>query len=528
MDSPPTSSFEFFSTDGEYLAGPVEWMPGILALPVCVNEWSDAELQRNGKAMGLVIRRLGAAERVCADWPLSGTGHYELDLRVGGSQRCRAVMTITPRKISQDAYEQMLDDLEEELPCAIALSMQRLGAIIGIKFRPPGEATIAQELVRLRRAVDGFAGRSGLAQALTEISRDPHQVLWSFERWVRRDQARRVHPASLAGAVAAGYNIDSSGIPRRLPDLHADLTVDVYENRLVKAFVEQVEFRLRRVLRALERRGAAEALGEAQQISARMASARQAASFLSDVGRLSSSPSRITMVLVKKPPYRAAFEGFLEFHRAASVRFDDPALEAPLRGLPHLYETWGTLNVIAAVADVAAECSFEAKRHDVLGRDEDGFFVRVLPGGVPALVLYREADRARVRVVPQRSYSRQSQPLRSVSYEQIPDIAVEVDRPSVATQVYIFDPKYKLQSEEGLPAAVNARPKKVDIDTMHAYRDAIRCEDRRVVRYAATLYPGPTTQFAPGLEAISAIPGDGARLRDHVRSVLEPAFDTTS
>lgn len=234
------------------------------------------------------------------------------------------------------------------------------------------------------------------------------------------------------------------------------------------------------------------------------------------------------MVLVRKPPYRAAFEGFLEFHRTASVRFDDPALEAPLRGLPYLYETWGTLNVIAAVADVAAECGFEAKRHDVLGRDEDGFFVRVLPGGVPALVLYREADGALVRVVPQRSYNKQSRPLRSISYEQIPDVAIEVDSPSASTQVYIFDPKYKLQSEEGVSAAIEARPKKVDIDTMHAYRDAIRRDDQRVVRYAATLYPGRTTRFAHGLEAISAIPGNGARLQDHVRAVLEPALDMTS
>ena len=54
----------------------------------------------------------------------------------------------------------------------------------------------------------------------------------------------------------------------------------------------------------------------------------------------------------------------------------------------------------------------------------------------------------------------------------------------------LFDPKYKLDSEtNGEPG--DGKPKKVDIDKMHAYRDAIRLADGdRVIRYAATNYPG--------------------------------------
>jgi PD-(D/E)XK nuclease superfamily len=48
---------------------------------------------------------------------------------------------------------------------------------------------------------------------------------------------------------------------------------------------------------------------------------------------------------------------------------------------------------------------------------------------------------------------------------------------------------------------LKTQAKKVDIDKMHAYRDAIRDQSgTRVVRYAATLYPGPELHYAEGLE----------------------------
>lgn len=63
----------------------------------------------------------------------------------------------------------------------------------------------------------------------------------------------------------------------------------------------------------------------------------------------------------------------------------------------------------------------------------------------------------------------------------------------------------------------------VDIDKMHAYRDAIRGpEGERLVRYAATLYPGPTVTYTRGLEAIRAYPGEDGHLAPRVSRILEP------
>lgn len=77
----------------------------------------------------------------------------------------------------------------------------------------------------------------------------------------------------------------------------------------------------------------------------------------------------------------------------------------------------------------------------------------------------------------------------------------------------MFDPKYKLEGEVIEGIAPDGKPKKVDIDKMHAYRDAIRDEQgRRVVDYAAILFPGPEVRYDDGLEALSAVPGRGLQL----------------
>jgi predicted component of viral defense system (DUF524 family) len=64
----------------------------------------------------------------------------------------------------------------------------------------------------------------------------------------------------------------------------------------------------------------------------------------------------------------------------------------------------------------------------------------------------------------------------------------------------------------------------VDIDKMHAYRDAIRdTANEHAVEFAAIIYPGATTEsFGAGLEAISARPGEG--FEEDLQAVLERAM----
>jgi hypothetical protein len=154
-------------------------------------------------------------------------------------------------------------------------------------------------------------------------------------------------------------------------------------------------------------------------------------------------------------------------------------------------------------------------------------FIRVLPDGRPAVLLRNPEAGVVVRVVPERAYRGKGggDGLWSTTYEQRPDVAVEVLPPDGPPSVYLFDPKYKLDGEPLESAGGAGKPKKVDVDKMHAYRDAIRDRNgRRVVRYAAILYPGPEHRFPHGIEALTADPATPSALSLRLRRVLSRAL----
>ncbi len=136
-----------------------------------------------------------------------------------------------------------------------------------------------------------------------------------------------------------------------------------------------------------------------------------------------------------------------------------------------------------------------------------------------------------VKLVPERTYYRKvgrGDGLHSVSYSQVPDVAVEVHSPDERPRVYLFDPKYKLKGEHLEGESGDGSPKKVDIDKMHAYRDATRGEEgERLVHYAAILYPGPSVRYVKGLEALSAYPGTESALERRIGELLREALGHT-
>lgn len=172
-------------------------------------------------------------------------------------------------------------------------------------------------------------------------------------------------------------------------------------------------------------------LAEVEQLQRRIAIAAREARFLEEVSLPGYVPTRATMVLLRRPLYRAAFERFLEFHREAFVQLDDDRLDAPLDNLPHLYETWGALELIAAILDVGDELGFVTREQRIAKHIDHSVFIRVLPDGEPALVMVHPADGREIRVIPQKSFGRTARPHRSISFAQRPDLTVQTSRPGV-------------------------------------------------------------------------------------------------
>lgn len=370
----------------------------------------------------------------------------------------------------------------------------------------------------------GTPSRPGLTQVLLALARDPHQMLRAREVWVPERRARRPHPSRLSLALTRGPHGAQTQDRRLILDSQVEHTPDVYENRLLKAYVYQVQLRLRRLVRALEGGTLAALLAEVQGLSWQLQPAFRQAAFLDDVSLLAHLPTQLTVVRLMRPPYRAALEGYLEVHRSAAVRLEEPALEVPLEQLPALYQLWGTLEILKVLLEVAATCGYQVEAQRLVGRDATGIYLRVLPDGEPVVTLLHPSQGTRVLLIPERKYGKRGR-LRNISYEQRPDVAVEIHPVQRASRVLVFDPKYRLEGEVSEGLAPDGKPKKADIDKVHAYRDAIQDEQgRQVVEYAAILYPGSEVRFDAGLEALQSVPGKDQGLETWIGEVLSAAL----
>jgi hypothetical protein len=519
-------SLRFWSTEGETIDTPDEWTPALVEVQHPDVDWTDAEYFRNGNRQALRQQKLAGEVRTIATWPRSGPGRYHLVLRAGGSRQ-EVDVTVEPSKITPEEYRELLRDLRERLPAQIAIGVKNAGGLTGIDVGPPEEHTVEQELVRLRRATEGTSRRMGLTDVLRHLAGNPREVLTTEEQWVRRGRARRPVGARLGQAIARPDNLDEGRL-KQVPDARSRHTADVYENRLLRQFERQVRLRLRRVERIGPEISSSSVADEAARLQTALDAARRQARFLEEVSELKRPPTRASMTLQKRPLYRAALEGYLELQRSVTARLEAPELDAPLKNLPLLYQLWCTLSVIDGVIREAAALGLQVQRNALLERT-NGYLQLRLSGEGARL----GGEGLEISIRTERSYTRSSGELRSISYEQRPDIAIEIQRPEGPRSVLLFDPKYQVNEDRALlrldrtpgdnlhDEIARGGPSKTDIDKMHTYRDAIRgSSGKRAVEYAAILYPGPTQQFSDSLEAICARPGREDALQRRVAAVL--------
>jgi hypothetical protein len=520
MDSPAISpDITFLDLGGEPIKLPQEWTEAFVEMHINPDDWDDARLIVNGSPAPLTLRRFGGRVRVIASWPRANAGSYILRTELGANVATQQV-TILPGKLTRESFETLLADLETRLPASVAIGLQRAGGLAGLKILSPEDSTVAQELARLWRAVQGSATRRGLAAVLRELAEDPHQILRPDEVWTRTELARRPHPARLMHAVSAHPNLRLGEVPDRIIDQRVDTTVDVYENRLVRLYHDQVAQRLGRLQRQPEVRKSNSLGDEMNEIRAELASARRDAAFLDDVATTAHVPVQVTMVLLKRPAYHAAFEGYLELHRRISVFLDDPRLDLPLENFPALYQLWGTLSTCNVLLDVAARFGYRLEQQHLVRRVGTDVFVQAVPAGRLALRLVHPDHDTVVTLTPERSYGA-SGTIRSISFSQVPDISITVESPGERPRLLLLDPKYKLDSESEAALETGGRPKKVDIDKMHAYRDAIQDTDgRHVVSAACTIYPGPTVRYADGIAALQGDPSQSQMLEVEIARLL--------
>jgi hypothetical protein len=200
----------------------------------------------------------------------------------------------------------------------------------------------------------------------------------------------------------------------------------------------------------------------------------------------------------------------------------DTALQQPLNQLPYLYQMWSTLQLVQSLLSLADAAGYLVTQQHICRPQAGGTLLQVLPTQFPIVQLQHPQQGRTVQVWVEHSYSTtQRNGFTSMSRLQRPDIVLEVLTADALPCLYVFDPKYRLDN------AAHTQPSKADLDRMHAYRDAIRYQQQRVVAYAAILYPGPLYSYGKQeVEALPARPNAITALQTALQPVLQRVLGT--
>jgi hypothetical protein len=319
----------------------------------------------------------------------------------------------THQQFEEDQFLRVIDELTVALPEAIALRLLKCGGMLGIGLAPEEEPTLEQEYFKLRAAIYGAKDKPGIVQFLPDIQKDCHSVLLSRQVLCAANKARKPDTAGLIRALTIPGNVSPYETLYSVYDTAVESSYNTYENRLVKAYVQAVYSRLSRLHARLETSPFA-FTHEMEGLFNAFRLARSRASFLNGVKTPFITLSHITMVLLKKPAYRAVLDGYLELLKQFLVRLEEPLLVHALTEFPSLYQLWGTLKVISATLQVCGQLGFRCNGHPLLKRDEAGLFVKVVADGQPAVELTRRATGTKVKIIPMKTVASNNQGRRSL------------------------------------------------------------------------------------------------------------------
>ena len=161
---------------------------------------------------------------------------------------------------------------------------------------PTSEAPSPDALVSLRVAVRGDGKRPGLAAILPKLQEGHRRELRREPHWSKEELVRHPEPRELIRSMRKPGNLDTEGRPVYTLDERRLLTADIYENRMVRAVVEDV----RTGLRSASRNDP-----EAKELLHELDAAVALTPFLDEVSVPANPRYRPTATLTKDPLYRS-------------------------------------------------------------------------------------------------------------------------------------------------------------------------------------------------------------------------------
>lgn len=520
-----------------------EWQPIEISCPPQPDVLS-ATLEIGDQPLGPPTTTLGDPTWRWRWNPQHAVGHFaarlRLELPAGVVQQVSFALRVLPRKLDVARYEALIQAVQRDAVALVyALSGGREGATL-----QPADRTVERSLVDEYYTLVERQAAEAIALA-RQIAERPHQALVRQSATVALDEAERLDMAALAdlgrgplddvsvdlvpplqAALRPADRHQGGPLPRTLRASRAVGSLNVLEHRLLKTVLQQLLWRVG-VVRGLVRRelqrrqrnaqlleGASAAILESwqQRCQTVLRSLRLclAQPWLVEVAPLGATRlAGPTHLMRHDPRYRRLYLLYRALHSTPFIALDSPTFWLPIQELPALYEQWCALQLLRALLPLGT-----LVEQQLLSRAADGsvdreprWTLRLRQGG-PLLVL-RLADGSRLSLFYQRRYQPQpaaSQTLGALDpFVRIPDLALEIEPTDAPPRVLIFDAKYRVAADGGVPQDA--------LDDAYTYRSAIGVAGARATLGAFLLFPGRTPlSTADQVGALPLLPDQTAAL----------------
>ncbi len=498
------------------------------------------------------------------DWyPKDYAGLYQLQVSAPGYPLLIAQVRVLPSKLSQERYEVMLKDISE-VAADLLFSLHS----------PAGERAKAQlreqqtSPLRDYHLIQPIVYQLG--KTIAQIRESPHRKL---QEYTEQRLLHEVHhfpgvTASVSGAVVALPRSVASTcgvdfLPESWTVQQSNLTYDVYENRLLKHFVQRqltIKISTIRFRAALEkkrreqdrktklRNGWADdetpkieelelVIDECQKML-KWCIAWSGEPFLKWVKSLATS-GKATQVLLKNPFYSRFYRLYLQFQQELKISLDTEQYltTLALRKMSDLYEIWSVFQITRIILRQLTKVGFLITSNSLFYELEQDHFQFDVRKNAASISLAKNDLRVDLKYEP--VYPKSvvvMKGLVSTDFNQLtPDMAIEVYQNDRIKHVIVFDAKYRYQQNDRF-----YYPKDEDLDKMRKYRDLVRYKEYnprnpsrrplKIVSSSYILYPGNYLEHDPDEPEIGALPlvpkmtpKDRREIEDAVENILSIA-----
>lgn len=320
------------------------------------------------------------------------------------------------------------------------------------------------------------------------ITNSPHSRLLKTTKYVKADRLKGKLPSKLEEKVKE--NLAEENFEKRYQIDRKKLSINTPENRFIKFVLQTLTRKLKKIKIDAERSDPNQKV-LSEHFFSKISSWHKPLTkslntpFFKDIGSFKGLNSD-SLVLQQKSGYSKVYRAWQQLKLYLDLFGKDGSVS--IRSIADLYEVWCYLQIIKLVKDLG----FEEKAHTLPKLTREGLKIE-FRDGLGASQIFEKGD-VKIRVAHEPHISTTTKDYKAWTSKQKPDIFLEVSIAGQERLVWVFDAKYRIDSDVGSQDCVPVDA----LNQMHRYRDAliylkpdnVGLKKTRPVFGAFALYPG--------------------------------------